>query len=267
VFAEFHVTLLVVQTPPGWYRDPTNPAFERWWDGESWSQSVRAASVVLTPRMGAVWNPSPPSTSAAAPLSAGASRTRTIAAVMGVILVLIALIVTLAVVRNGGPGDEWSDLALGDPAPVPATGTDFVESNGAYSIRVGDQWDPATFAAGAAWYTGTGDREFRDNVVIIVEDLPVHLSLGQYVDAGMHSADLHGVHFDEQSRTPIVLSDGSSALVIDSFSEQQGFDLGHRLVVAVHDLVAVTVTFTSRRDSFDQSVAGVDPFLRTLSVR
>ncbi len=254
-----------MQTPPGWYRDPTNPAFERWWDGTAWGQSVRAASVVLTPRVDAVNRPptAPGAPSAATPTSSGASRTRTIAAVAGVVVVLAALIVALAVARNGGSDTLSAQVR---PSPVPSTGVDFIDSNGAYSIRVGDQWEAAQFADGAAWYTGSGDRRFRDNIVIIVEDLPSDLSLATYVDFGLQSATLRGVTFAEQRRTPIVLSDGGDALVIDSFSEQQGFELGHRLVVSVHDKVAVTVTFTSERERFDESVSLVDEYLRTLSV-
>jgi len=115
--------------------------------------------------------------------------------------------------------------------------------------------------------TGTGDHEFRDNVVIIVEDLPAKMSLDAYADAGIRSASLQGVDFEEQRRSHVVLSDGTDGLVIDSFSEQQGFELAHRLVVAVHDRVAVTLTFTCERDRFDTSVTAVDAYLRTLSVR
>ncbi|MCP3975051.1 MAG: DUF2510 domain-containing protein [bacterium] len=27
--------------PPGWYDDPTSPVFERWWDGQQWSEQTR----------------------------------------------------------------------------------------------------------------------------------------------------------------------------------------------------------------------------------
>ncbi len=27
--------------PPGWYDDPTSPVYERWWDGEQWSEQTR----------------------------------------------------------------------------------------------------------------------------------------------------------------------------------------------------------------------------------
>lgn len=93
------------------------------------------------------------------------------------------------------------------------------------------------------------------------------MSLATYVDVGMRFATRRGLNFEEQRRTPIVLGDGADALVIDAFSEQQGFELGHRLLVAAHDKVAVTVTFTSERDRFDESVFFVDAYLRTLSVR
>ncbi|MGY1748851.1 superinfection immunity protein [Modestobacter sp. SYSU DS0511] len=29
---------------PGWYRDPSDPSAERWWDGARWSETQRALS-------------------------------------------------------------------------------------------------------------------------------------------------------------------------------------------------------------------------------
>ena len=201
---------------------------------------------------------------AATPISSGASRTRTIAAVAGVVVVLAALIVALAVVRNSGSDTLPAQVR---PSPMPSTGVDFIDSNGAYSIRVGDQWEAAQFADGAAWYTGTGDRRFRDNIVIIVEDLPSDLSLATLRRLRHEVGDASWGELRRAESHAHRVERRGDALVIDSFSEQQGFDLGHRLVVSVHDKVAVTITFTSERDRFDDSVSLVDEYLRTLSVR
>ena len=238
-----------MQTPPGWYRDPTNAALERWWDGLAWSVGTRPAS---------------PATSGSA---ADASWPRGAAALAGVVVVLVALIVTVAVVRDGGSPAVFDTGGRWSPSPVPQTGSDFVESNGSYSMRVGDGWDRVDISAGAAWYTGTSSRSFRDNVTVIIEDLPARLGLDDYVELSLSYADRSGLVFDEQQRTAVVLSDGSDALVIDYDSEQQGFALRHRLVVTVRDLVAVSATFTSERDRFAAAVGDVDAYLRTISVR
>lgn len=34
------------QTPAGWYRDPTAPGVERWWNGSTWGEHVRPASAI-----------------------------------------------------------------------------------------------------------------------------------------------------------------------------------------------------------------------------
>ena len=35
--------------PPGWYADPSNPAFEHWWDGTAYSQTRPVAHPVGAP--------------------------------------------------------------------------------------------------------------------------------------------------------------------------------------------------------------------------
>lgn len=35
----------VTPPQPGWYKDPENPAGERWWNGSGWSDQKRAATV------------------------------------------------------------------------------------------------------------------------------------------------------------------------------------------------------------------------------
>lgn len=243
-----------MQTPPGWYRDPTNDALERWWDGASWTNSARSV---------------PPALPSGVVGSSGAgSRTRNLAALTGVLVVLVAMVVSIAVLRDGGSTPVFDGTGGSRaPSPVPAAGRDFVESNGTYSIRVGDDWERADFAAGAAWYTGTGSRSFRDNVNVIVEDLPGRLGLDDYVELSIANAGRNGLVLDDVHRDRVVLSDGREAVVIEFASTQKGFALRHRLVVTLRDRVAVNATFTSERDRFDAAVLDVDAYLRTISVR
>jgi hypothetical protein len=239
-----------VQTPPGWYRDPQRPGTERWWDGATWTASVRPEVI---------------------PVAAGAPargrRTRELGAMVAVLVVLVAVVVGAAVAHRGAPRDVLGATGPGPTATVPATGVDFVESSGTYSLRVGDDWDRVELPAGAAWYTGTGSRAFRDNVTVIVEDLPRRLSLDDYVDISSDNASRIGLQFDPKSRDDVLLSDGRTAVLLDYTSVQQGFTLRHRVVITVHDLVAVTATFTSEDDRFADSVRDVDAYLRTLNVR
>ena len=199
--------------------------------------------------------------------SGAGSRTRNLAVLASVLVVLVAMVVALAVLRDGGSAPVFDGTGTTAPSPVPAAGRDFVESNGTYSIRVGDDWERADFAAGAAWYTGTGSRTFRDNVNVIVEDLPGRLGLDDYVELSIANAGRNGLVLDDVHRNRVVLSDGRDAVVIEFASTQKGFALRHRLVVTLRDRVAVNATFTSERDRFVDAVLDVDAYLRTISVR
>ncbi|MFI1164114.1 DUF2510 domain-containing protein [Streptomyces sp. NPDC020801] len=90
-------------TPPsGWYRDPSAPHLERWWDGTAWTEHRR-------PPEGAPGRPSappsPPSSPAPAPpppAGGGPTRARAVA-VTGAAAVLVAAIVTgVAVLGHDG---------------------------------------------------------------------------------------------------------------------------------------------------------------------
>ncbi|WP_055492772.1 DUF2510 domain-containing protein [Streptomyces sp. TP-A0356] len=78
--------------PPGWYRDPTYPLTERWWDGTAWTDHRRQPEV-----------PVPPQVPAQPPDGRGSRRVKAVAlTVAGA--VLVAAIVTGAVLlgHHGG---------------------------------------------------------------------------------------------------------------------------------------------------------------------
>lgn len=248
-----------MQTPPGWYRDPTNPAHERWWDGRVWGHVTRPAPQ---------------------PASHAGGRLRDAVAVTAVLLVTVALVVLVAVARHGGDAAELptrtprdqpaeTDAAAGpaERAELPAAGSDFVENTGAYSLRVGEDWDETDVPNGIGWYTGSGSRRFRDNVTAIVEDLPRAVPLDEYVRLSVQTIGRAGVSYEEVERHDLVLVDGRSAVVIDYRSSQSGYTLGHRVVIAVRNRVAVSVTFTAEAERFDDAVRDVAPYLRSVQVR
>jgi hypothetical protein len=247
-----------VLTPPGWYRDPTDPTVERWWDGVSWTAAVRRGAAVPVP----------------------SRRGRDIAAVGVVVVITVMVAALVALTRHGthlppdaAPGvDAEIDLgggraAAGPPAEVPAEGVDFVESTGAYSLRVGTAWDAVDIPRGIGWYTGDGTRRFRDNVTVLIEDLAHPLPLDEYVRLSVAAVERTGLRYDEVVRRAVVLPDGNDATLIDYRSEQGGFSLGHRVVIAVRGRVAVSVTFTTEADRFDGAVRSVGPYLTSVQVR
>ncbi|WP_228975545.1 DUF2510 domain-containing protein [Streptomyces sp. DH12] len=95
-------------TPPGWYRDPSLPAVERWWDGTAWTAHTRPAA-----------GPTPPATVPAARASGGRGVRIAVAAA-----VAAAVAVTAVVVLR--PGDDQAPEARPPAAasgPAAATGS------------------------------------------------------------------------------------------------------------------------------------------------
>ncbi len=264
-----------MQTPAGWYRDPTNPTVERWWDGRAWTDHARPASGPDQPRPASDRRPGE---------GAGSGRVRDAVAVLAVLVVTVTLVVLVAVLRNGAPAPSATRARGADAdggsvaqepgrpgaverAELPARGTDFVERTGAYSLRVGEDWAEADVRNGIGWYTGTGSRRFRDNVTAIVEDLPGPIALDDYVRLSVDTIGRAGMGYEEVERRDLVLVDGRPAVVIDYRSSQSGFALGHRVVIALRGRVAVSVTFTAEADRFDDTVGAVAPYLGSVQVR
>ncbi|MFI1439866.1 DUF2510 domain-containing protein [Streptomyces fructofermentans] len=84
-------------TPPGWYRDPSAPHVERWWDGTAWTEHRR------TPEA-----PGQPPTHVRSAPAGGHLRTRPVV-LTAAAAVLTAVIVTGAVVLSGDAGVPESD--------------------------------------------------------------------------------------------------------------------------------------------------------------
>lgn len=102
--------------PPGWYRDPSAPHLERWWDGTAWTDHRRA------PEAPRPMPPAPPPP----PAGGGPNRARAVALTTAG-AVLVAAIVTGAVVLGrddgGGTGARTapSDVSTAATSPSPSS--------------------------------------------------------------------------------------------------------------------------------------------------
>ncbi|MEU6472881.1 DUF2510 domain-containing protein [Streptomyces massasporeus] len=86
--------------PPGWYPDPHAPHLRRWWDGTAWTEHRRA-----------------PEAPAAPPPGGGTGRTKAVV-LTATGVVLVAAIVTGALVLGGGDGDGTTTRTA--PTTTPA---------------------------------------------------------------------------------------------------------------------------------------------------
>ncbi|WP_405932844.1 DUF2510 domain-containing protein [Streptomyces sp. NBC_00827] len=96
--------------PPGWYRDPSYPLVERWWDGTAWTDHRREPEI-----------PQQPSARPEFP-QANSGRAKAVALVVAG-AVLVTSIVTGAVIlaRNDDTGDAAVNTTPTTPAPSVTT--------------------------------------------------------------------------------------------------------------------------------------------------
>lgn len=130
--------------PPGWYRDPSYPLTERWWDGTAWTDHRRQPEA----RVPAVPPPGPPD-------AGGSRRARTVALVTAG-AVLVAAIVTGAVVLGHDGGGAAQARSSPTEAVSPSTGTRSPAPSASASATgdpdvVVDELDGITFPVLRGW--------------------------------------------------------------------------------------------------------------------
>ncbi|GAQ64485.1 DUF2510 domain-containing protein [Streptomyces scabiei] len=151
--------------PPGWYRDPSYPLTERWWDGTAWTDHRRQPEQPVPP----VLQPGPPA-------RGGLGRTGLVAlAAAGAVLVAGA--VTGGVLLLGGDGDDGeggretrsattSPTSGPDGSPTPTKPAD-ASPTGDPDV-VTDDLNGITFPVPDGWENGDGSAE--DDAVLVTDD-------------------------------------------------------------------------------------------------
>ncbi|MEU5514448.1 DUF2510 domain-containing protein [Streptomyces griseoaurantiacus] len=112
--------------PPGWYRDPSYPLSERWWDGTAWTDHRRTPE----PGPGSLPGPGPGAASAVfvpvvpvVPERPGSGRGRVLALVAAGVVLLACLGTGIAVLGRDG-GDDGGDGGRAGAGPsAPASGS------------------------------------------------------------------------------------------------------------------------------------------------
>ncbi|MGW3631968.1 DUF2510 domain-containing protein [Streptomyces sp. NPDC005122] len=110
--------------PPGWYRDPSYPLVERWWDGTAWTDHRRRPGIV------------PPPLGPPEPAGHGPGRARAVALVAAGIAgaVLVASIVTgVLVLGRNDDGGGGAAAARTTPSGTPSTPSAALSPTGASS--------------------------------------------------------------------------------------------------------------------------------------
>ncbi|MFF6782348.1 DUF2510 domain-containing protein [Streptomyces sp. NPDC012510] len=143
--------------PPGWYRDPSYPLTERWWDGTAWTDHRRQPEQLPPPAQ-----PQPPT-----PRNSGRTKVVALAAVGAV---LVAGAVTGGVLALGGEGDGNQETrtaptsdASGTDSPTP-TKPATASPTGDPTVVV-DDLNGITFPVLDGWESGDGAYE-EDAVLV-----------------------------------------------------------------------------------------------------
>ncbi|MDN0196082.1 DUF2510 domain-containing protein [Streptomyces sp. S.PNR 29] len=123
--------------PPGWYRDPSAPHLERWWDGTAWSEHRRA-----------------PGTTAQPPATGGGTGRVKVVALAAAGAVLAAAIATGTVVLGGDDGGteaKTPPTAVGSTAVPPSAPPSASEPSADDPAVVEDQLNGITFPLLDGW--------------------------------------------------------------------------------------------------------------------
>ncbi|WP_338899219.1 DUF2510 domain-containing protein [Streptomyces sp. TG1A-60] len=149
--------------PPGWYRDPSYPLTERWWDGTAWTDHRRQPEQPLPP----VAQPQPP---------AGGRPGRTKAVALAVAgAVLVAGAVTGGVLLLGEGGDKGRKTRAATTSPTsdsdggdsPSPTKSATASPSGDPTVVVDDLNGITFPILDGWIEGDGSYE--DDAVLVTD--------------------------------------------------------------------------------------------------
>lgn len=146
--------------PPGWYRDPSYPLTERWWDGTAWTDHRRQPEQPVPP-------PQPPA-------RRGTGRTKVVAlATAGAVLVAGAVTGGVLLLGKDGDGGQRTSTTTASPTPE-ADGKDSPSptksadpSPAVDTDRVADDLNGITFPIPAGWENG--DRSGEEDAVLVTD--------------------------------------------------------------------------------------------------
>ncbi|MGW3910265.1 DUF2510 domain-containing protein [Streptomyces sp. NPDC005070] len=131
--------------PPGWYRDPSYPLVERWWDGTAWTDHRRQPETPQQPLM-----------QAPSPGGSGSGRAKAVALVTAAVALVAAIVTGAVLLRDDDGGDEAatrttpataSPAPSDDPSPSPSGAS---PSAGDPTVVV-DELDGITFPVLDGW--------------------------------------------------------------------------------------------------------------------
>lgn len=147
--------------PPGWYRDPSYPLTERWWDGTTWTDHRRQPEQPVPP----VLQPQPPA-------RRGPGRTRAVAlAAVGAVLVAGAVTGGVLLLGEDGDGGRQTRTTTASPTseaedspsptkpatPSPSGDADVVvDGLNGISFPIPDGWE-------------NGDRSGEEDAVLVTD--------------------------------------------------------------------------------------------------
>ncbi|MEV4451527.1 DUF2510 domain-containing protein [Streptomyces mirabilis] len=110
--------------PPGWYRDPSYPLVERWWDGTAWTDHRRGPEAPQMPL-------APPR-----PVGGGSGRAKAVALVTAGVVLVTSIVTGAFVLGREGGGGTAATRTTPPAAPAQTAGSPADPSSGDPSVVV-----------------------------------------------------------------------------------------------------------------------------------
>jgi hypothetical protein len=195
--------------------------------------------------------------------------------VVSLAAIVILVVLGTSLIAFTGDSDDGDGNGEAPPGTVAAAdAVRFEDPQGAYTVEIDPGWRvlPSVNPEVESWYTGTGNAEFNDNVIIATQDIG-DLDLDQYLQLVIDEAP-NSVEDFALREFRVVTAEEESDSDSDEPPTQLGVvayegrrdneEFGFFFVANVEDGSAVVATLTTAKERFDEVRADVEPYLMTL---
>jgi hypothetical protein len=150
--------------------------------------------------------------------------------------------------------------------PTTSNGVIYRDPGGAFAVEINPNWVAGSLSQPKFWFTREPANGFRSNINAIVEEVPGSTTFAQYIKLSAGNAPRIVPGYTLLSLDILRESGGRALARWHYVGTVGGRPLEFLAMTELRHHRAVTLTFTSERDSFADAVPHVEPYLRTLRI-